>query len=231
MPKSKQAKLSLLSRYQIEQAQIQAHQLFAGELVLLQAAKDGTRGRIDKPGGITQRLPPLPKSPNTLRFKLAHYAQVLFNTEAPFYHARPAIARELQALKERVLEAIANQIAEIENRNQPYSLCYHDITYSEMRAAAEEGLLELIEPFLANRKKGADVPKAKRAASTVASLTAVRKLEDYIAANNIGMTEFATKAGTTDRTLRSFRRTGKIRRSLFEGIAKAMGITKEELLS
>jgi DNA-binding Xre family transcriptional regulator len=73
--------------------------------------------------------------------------------------------------------------------------------------------------------------KPKRASSTITSLAAAQKMEAYIEKKNIGMTEFATRAGITDRTLRSFRKTGKIRRSLVEGIAKAMGITKEELLS
>jgi hypothetical protein len=72
--------------------------------------------------------------------------------------------------------------------------------------------------------------KPSRLPSTVTSPSAARKLEDYIQRTGVGLTEFATQIGTTDRTLRSFRRTGKIRRSIFEGIAKAMGTTKKSLL-
>jgi plasmid maintenance system antidote protein VapI len=55
-------------------------------------------------------------------------------------------------------------------------------------------------------------------------------METYLNAKGIGQTDFASTIGTTDRTLRSFRRTGKVRRDMFESIAKAMGTTKEALL-
>ena len=70
-----------------------------------------------------------------------------------------------------------------------------------------------------------------RLPSTVDSPSAARKMEAYIKAKGIGLTEFANIAQITDRTLRSFRKTGKIRRSLLGQIAKAMGTTKENLLS
>lgn len=69
-----------------------------------------------------------------------------------------------------------------------------------------------------------------RLRSTVESPSAARKMEAYLAAKGIGLTDFASSAGTTDRTLRSFRKTGRVSRSILAGIAKAMGITKEELL-
>jgi hypothetical protein len=56
-------------------------------------------------------------------------------------------------------------------------------------------------------------------------------MEAYIQAKGLGLTEFATQAQTTDRSLRRFRQTGKIRRDIFENIAKAMKITKKELIS
>jgi hypothetical protein len=46
----------------------------------------------------------------------------------------------------------------------------------------------------------------------------------------IGQTDFASSVNTTDRTLRAFRKTGKVRRDILEAIAKKMNITKEELL-
>ncbi len=60
--------------------------------------------------------------------------------------------------------------------------------------------------------------------------SAARRLEAHLKANGIGQGNFAIKAGTTERTLRSFRRTGKIRRDLFESIAQAMGLSKDDLL-
>jgi hypothetical protein len=47
----------------------------------------------------------------------------------------------------------------------------------------------------------------------------------------LGYTEFAITVGTTDRTLRNFRRTGVIKRAIFIEIAKAMHTTREELLN
>jgi hypothetical protein len=72
--------------------------------------------------------------------------------------------------------------------------------------------------------------RAARLPSTVTSHIAVRRMEAYMSQKGIGQTEFAIQAGTTDRTLRTFRKTGKVRRDIFDGIAKAMGVTKEDLL-
>jgi DNA-binding Xre family transcriptional regulator len=66
--------------------------------------------------------------------------------------------------------------------------------------------------------------------STVNCPAAARKMEQYLAAKGVGLTDFASTVGTTDRTLRRFRRTGKVRRAIFESIAKAMKTTKEDLL-
>lgn len=80
------------------------------------------------------------------------------------------------------------------------------------------------------REESRSQKQPSRLPSTITSLSAARKLEAYVQRTGIGLTEFATQIGTTDRTLRSFRKTGKIRRSIFEGIAKGMRTTKESLL-
>jgi hypothetical protein len=74
-----------------------------------------------------------------------------------------------------------------------------------------------------------DAPK-KRLKSTIHSPVAARKMEAYLEEHGIGLTEFATKIGTTDRTLRSFRTTGKIKRSIFDDIATGMGVSRDALL-
>ena len=71
---------------------------------------------------------------------------------------------------------------------------------------------------------------SRRLRATVKSVTAARRMETYLEDNAIGQTKFAIQVGTTDRTLRSFRKTGQVRRDIFEAIAKAMGKTKDELL-
>lgn len=77
-------------------------------------------------------------------------------------------------------------------------------------------------------------PKSKRVSSrlpgTVISAIAARRMETWIKNSPLDQTQFASLAGTTDRTLRSFRATGKIRRKIFNGIAQAMGVTPEDLL-
>jgi DNA-binding Xre family transcriptional regulator len=71
--------------------------------------------------------------------------------------------------------------------------------------------------------------KVGRLSSSINSPLAARRMESYLA-QGVGQTDLATRAGTTDRTLRKFRKTGKIRRDLLDGIAKAMGTTMESLL-
>jgi len=66
--------------------------------------------------------------------------------------------------------------------------------------------------------------------ASIGSASAVRRVEAFIKANGMSMTEFASRAGTTDRTLRKFRKTGRIKRAIFDGIAEAMGVTRDELL-
>jgi hypothetical protein len=72
--------------------------------------------------------------------------------------------------------------------------------------------------------------RSKRLRATVNSAIAARKMEKHLESRCIGLTDFAATVGTTDRTLRSFRKTGKVRRDIFESIAKQMGTTKEALL-
>ncbi len=72
--------------------------------------------------------------------------------------------------------------------------------------------------------------KASRIPTTVNNLAAAERMEAFITLGTLDQTQFATQAGTTDRTLRSFRRTGKVRRHIFDGIAKAMGLTPDDLL-
>jgi hypothetical protein len=133
------------------------------------------------------------------------------------------------------------------------TLDYHGLTKEEMTKAIRQGTDEAtkrrLEPLKRREKeqevyaetarhlmavreveKRLEPQKPKRLPSTITSLSAARKVEAYIGQNCIGLTEFATRAGTTDRTLRTFRKTGKIRLSIFEEIAKAMGTTKESLL-
>jgi hypothetical protein len=89
---------------------------------------------------------------------------------------------------------------------------------SAIAAEGEQELATLPPPH--SRSK---LPKS------VTSLAAALKMEEHI--NSIAMQpkNFAKMVETTERTLRRFRKTGKIQRDTFEKIAKAMGTTPEAL--
>lgn len=73
-------------------------------------------------------------------------------------------------------------------------------------------------------------PEKRRFSGIVTSRSAANKMESYIESKGLGFTDFASRAGTTDRTLRKFRKTGKVRRDILRGIAHAMGLKIEDLL-
>ena len=76
----------------------------------------------------------------------------------------------------------------------------------------------------------AETISGRRLAATITSSIAARRMESHLARVGIGQTDFAIQVSTTDRTLRRFRKTGKVRRDIFDRIAKGMGTTKEDLL-
>ena len=53
---------------------------------------------------------------------------------------------------------------------------------------------------------------------------------DHLKNNGLRQTDFAIQANTTDRTIRSFMKTGNVRKGIFEDIAKAMGVSRSDLL-
>ena len=172
-----------------------------------------------------------PKQPIHVGMLLGSYAVDLFNSEASHY---PPIHENTQAwlanLAGRVEQIVIQHVAKISPMGS--KLSYH-ATEEEMRKAIRDATHEAIRARQAAKQMNSETaPTAtlSRMSSVVKSPDAARKMEAYLIANGIGLTQFAITAGTTDRTLRNFRKTGKIRRDIFEGIAKAMGITKEALL-
>jgi hypothetical protein len=70
----------------------------------------------------------------------------------------------------------------------------------------------------------------KRMSRTLGSPEALRVVTDHLEQTKLTDTQFGNQFDTTDRTVRSFRSTGKMRRSNFEAMAKSMGLTTEDLL-
>ena len=204
-----------------------------------------------------QAAPPSPpKRPQHLLAILSRYADTLFYVEASAYpKLDPRFHHWLEKLAERVEERIIQRIKQLESAPIK-SLTYHGVTESQMRKTVKEAGRASIVKFIGDQaQRDQETPqgeapsqkpiitqpqpprpapvagKKHRLSPSIVSPSAARKMEQYIQAKGIGLTDFATRAGTTDRTLRNFRTTGKVKRDIFESIAKAMGTTKDALLS
>lgn len=70
----------------------------------------------------------------------------------------------------------------------------------------------------------------KRWSALIHSSVAVERMERYVRAKNLEWSDFASSAGTTDRTLRSFRKHKCAKRNTLAGIAKGMNMTLDELI-
>ena len=78
--------------------------------------------------------------------------------------------------------------------------------------------------------KSASPIRSDRMPFTVHSPVAVERIEAFMDKKGFTQTEFAIQANTTDKTISKIRKTALIKRSMLYGIAKTLGITREELL-
>jgi len=254
MTKSDRPTLGLDIEFQIETAQNQTHINFWPQLQQLQEPRPEVDKATRNQWPMIQFQPPAPKRPHALRRVLANYASLLFESEAAFYPNDDQLLHWLSKLAERIEARVFDAVAQIEELGIKHgvSLKHHGLTLAEMRQAMATSIEEPIKARLAAALRDqvkahlanalhpeptsaitttARETKPKRISATIHCPKAARKMEDYIAKKGLDQTKFAIKAGTTDRTLRRFRKTGRIKRSIFEEIAKAMGTTKEALLN
>jgi hypothetical protein len=133
------------------------------------------------------------------------------------------IAREV---REFFAHVASNQegIAMRDLEQRMYAL---DAYRQAIREVAKAHLDAVVDPATPAPKK---TTRAKRLSSTVSSTAAARRMTAYIETKGIKLADFASKVGTTDRTLRTFRNTGRLRHDLFEAVAVAMGTTRKDLL-
>ena len=97
----------------------------------------------------------------------------------------------------------------------------------------------MLEPVAAKHVEPTKMPKGsarvatstKRHPRTIGTMAAAERMEAHLEDNGISMTDFASTVGTSDRTLRKFRQTGRISRGIFDAIAREMGLTRDGLLS
>lgn len=232
-----------LEPYIDEELEVALHKI---DKVYWQELRDMQVSRIQL-DSIFHAQPQPPKRPINLRNILYVYAGELFREEASKYPNDDfRLPHWLSKLAERTGKRVMKGVDEVEASGNINSLAYHGVTESEMCRTVNEALRKTLEDFLQNNQaslKTSGIPSAvtervlhlpsapERLSSRVTSLVAAKKLEDYLKAKGMGLTEFATRAQTTDRTLRAFRKTGKVRRDIFENIAQVMGVTKDELLS
>jgi lambda repressor-like predicted transcriptional regulator len=126
------------------------------------------------------------------------------------------------------------------SRNFPvYFLLAHSA--STHRAAVERLLLDISDSFLlvlpTNQFRTVEtegVVETRRAAGEpgplARSVGGQAAVKEYIQSKGLSQTEFSIQAGVSERTLRSFLAKGMMRRSSLDGVAKAMGVTLEQLL-
>jgi DNA-binding Xre family transcriptional regulator len=73
-------------------------------------------------------------------------------------------------------------------------------------------------------------PKQSRSSAQVDCRLAAAFIHQYINSKAMSLTDLATKAQTTDRTLRRLRKDGKIRRDILKRLADTMGVSVEKLI-
>lgn len=178
---------------------------------------------------IPSSSPPIRKHKKLLRL-VSFYACELFDPEAKQYPQDWERERWLTELGQEVFDGLVKRLSFL---NLGYHASQNEITEAIMESLylrvnqhlALFGSVPL-EPVPVPIKKETHI----RLSATVSSPQAARRMERYLQEKGMGLTDFAGNAQTTDRTLRSFRKTGKVRRDIFRSIAKAMGITPDELL-
>lgn len=225
---------------EIELAQIQVDETFWPQL------RELVVSHIESP---TRGTPPLRRRPMRLRRILREYACALFDVEAKRYPASHELELWLRELAARIETRTMHAAALHQMSVSRVTLTYH-ASEKQMRHAIRVALQLQIAShqsralpgrqslsgvtIAASQAKDASAtgrePGQRRLRSTICSLPAAKRMEAYLEAEGIGLTEFAIQANTTDRTLRSFRKTGRVRRDIFDNIAKAMATTRGGLL-
>jgi hypothetical protein len=189
---------------------------------------------------------------------LSNYSAEAFSDEAhryPRYPPSPNFSKWLLNLAQRIEDHVISVVRDIEISDSEKSLAYHGVTVDGMHAVIKRrlgeqlGQLYQVEyppsdppplPPAIQKQMQITAPSGEQTLSpptitktkgTIYAPRAVVKLEAYLLRTQESLTEFAGRAGTSDKTLREFRKTGKVRRYIFDGIAKAMGLTREQLLN
>lgn len=101
----------------------------------------------------------------------------------------------------------------------------------DFKLSLDEHLLSTAgESALAGSTSPRPGTKPKRLPRSIGTPEAVNAALAYMESKGLTETQFGNQFQSTDRTVRSFRKSGKLRRSTFEAMAESMGLTIEQLL-
>jgi hypothetical protein len=92
-----------------------------------------------------------------------------------------------------------------------------------------ETLAAAVGAFGSSAALGTNPPR-QRMSRSLGTPEAVQAVTQYLERTQMTDTEFGNQFQTTDKTVRTFRRSGKVRRSTFVAMAKSMGLTSDQLL-
>ncbi len=98
-----------------------------------------------------------------------------------------------------------------------------ELSWQDLDVTGDQGARAAAEPPDA-AKVPAKIPRS------IGSSAAVQAVRVYMDVKGLDTTQFAIQAQTSDRTIRKFLKTGRLRRSTFDGVATAVGVTREQLL-
>jgi hypothetical protein len=195
-----------------------------------------------------------PPTPHLLMNEIYAYASILFAIEANQYDPLYGSGHYLDwlfRLADRIVARVLTKLDRLNDGGPSVMLLeYHGLQRAEIERELNDFLrgisddyerrkssVNSISPISSTDLQTADsinFPKpssVKRLSSQIHSPSAALKMAAFMNKKALNQTEFSIQAGTSDKTIRRFIKTGYIKRSILTGIADAMGISKDDLLS
>ena len=140
-----------------------------------------------------------------------------------------AISRYFESDRKRI-DGIKRTISDYADRKHPEVLMARPSSRPQVFAPIQSvSPLELLISTAQAAEKMAATPT--RIPRSIQSHSAARKVEDHIRKKGITQTAFAGAVRADEKTLRRFRNSGKVDKSVAQRIAEAMNISLDDLLS
>ncbi len=195
--------------------------------------------------------PVSPPTPQLLMSEIYGYASVLFAIEANEYGPLYSGGHYLDwlfRLADRLVSRVLTDLDRLNDGGPDVMLLdYHGLQRAVVERELSNSLRgisrdyekrisnisstaprQLVELGAINPPK---TPAPKRLSSQIYSPSAAEKMSAYMNRKGLNQTQFSIQAGTSDKTIRKFIKTGYIKLSILIGIAETMKVSKEDLLS